>query len=90
LNPIFIEANVNPSLGGSQAAFDNHNKRLLMKEFFDLVGIRTFEFGEYKKRLGQGILGWLEQHHETHRNLFDGAANNPDFLRGISELEYEV
>lgn len=51
VKPWFIEANVNPSLGGSPAPFDNRNKDLLMDDMFNMLGFTNFNVTEFKSQI---------------------------------------
>lgn len=61
LKPWYIEANVNPSLGGSAAAFDDVNKERMLSEAFNVTRLLPYnvsaELGQYTER----VQHWLQQ-----------------------------
>ncbi|EFA77393.1 hypothetical protein PPL_12608 [Heterostelium album PN500] len=54
--PIFIEANTNPQLGGSKAPFDNYNKLELIRETFDLIGHTIYNSTAMKEDIKSKLL----------------------------------
>jgi hypothetical protein len=90
LTPIFIEANVNPSLGGSTAAFDNENKRALMQQFFDLIGVQPFAVADYKRSLSSALLQFLSENVHSNRTLLAEMNANRELMDAIVDFEYEV